>query len=302
MNIRKKRIRSISRYLPGLETGKKFRVAVSVNEIPSDVLTSIGFPERIEAGHTIIPAPVGPVSEFNANGRDEKRRDLPKVHRSYSVYTTWNDWHGYPHSGIQNRTIMAYPIEHVPGPSQSLTAVNSKDQMFIVSAVIENRESEKENILHVINLYLEVFGHCTILNEDISMIALPKLKALNWRVLPQGDYPWSKAKDHVRTVTDQLPEEKKQVVEQRLKHIAKYKPDFMAIGRGGFSGYFIMGFELQSLYIFESIHLGNATYVFEDNWKHVSKLTKKEILDDSLHKARIVHSANWERYINSTLN
>lgn len=39
--------------------------------------------------------------------------------------------------------------------------------------------------------------------------------------------------------------------------------------------------------------LGNATYVFKDNWVEVSALSKKEILEGSLCDARLVHNKRW---------
>ena len=42
---------------------------------------------------------------------------------------------------------------------------------------------------------------------------------------------------------------------------------------------------------------GNATYVFEENWEELSKLTKAEIIRGKLQKDRIIHRENWDHYI-----
>jgi hypothetical protein len=38
----------------------------------------------------------------------------------------------------------------------------------------------------------------------------------------------------------------------------------------------------------ESVKYGNATYVFGKNWDTCSKMTKNEMLDNRLQKARII--------------
>ncbi len=71
------------------------------------------------------------------------------------------------------------------------------------------------------------------------------------------------------------------------------EPEFVAIGRAGFSGYVVFGFPSKSLYILESTKTNNATYVLEDDWEYLSGLTKAEILNNRLHKERILHRENW---------
>lgn len=297
MNIDKKHIRSLSRYLPGLTDGQKFRIARRVSDITDDVLQRIGFPEKTAVGDSLIPKAIGEISGFNAHGREVKRKDLPKEVRYFSVYTTWNDWHGNPHSGIQYRSVEAFPIEHAPGPAEALTLVQSNGVFYVASRVLENKVSDTVGNLHVVNLFLEIFRQCDVLDENISAIALPQVRRLNWRILPAGRYPWEKAREHFTTITKSLPEGQRQLIDERLKYISAFNPDFVAIGEGGFHGYFILGFSKKPVFIFESIHLGNATYVFDKNWEQVSKLTKGEILRSSLHVARVVHRYAWRREI-----
>ena len=72
-------------------------------------------------------------------------------------------------------------------------------------------------------------------------------------------------------------------------------PDFVAYGRSGFKGYAVFGFTERNLYILESVMPNNATYVLENDWETISQLSKAEILSQELHKARIVHSENWQK-------
>jgi hypothetical protein len=46
---------------------------------------------------------------------------------------------------------------------------------------------------------------------------------------------------------------------------------------------------------------GQATYVFDRDWKEVSKLTKKQIIDGGLAKARLIHNKSWKNEIDKLL-
>jgi hypothetical protein len=51
----------------------------------------------------------------------------------------------------------------------------------------------------------------------------------------------------------------------------------------------------------ESAMYGNATYIFEGDWSFVSQLTKKQILEGNLHKARLIHQSGWESQLKLVL-
>lgn len=81
----------------------------------------------------------------------------------------------------------------------------------------------------------------------------------------------------------------------------KYDPSRAYQGVGGYSGYLVFEFGQGNLYVFESIMYGNATYIFENEWEEVSKLTKKEIIENQLAVARIIHNQAWSREVNRYL-
>ena len=51
----------------------------------------------------------------------------------------------------------------------------------------------------------------------------------------------------------------------------------------------------------ESLYLGNATYVFGDDWLNISMLTKNDIIQGKLSLARIIHDRGWEKKISELL-
>jgi hypothetical protein len=109
--------------------------------------------------------------------------------------------------------------------------------------------------------------------------------------------PWSQLSKEIKPIIEEAPKGNQPLIWARLKKINSYKPEFLAVGRAGFHGYTIFAFPKKKLYVLESIHYGNATYVFEKDWKRLSQMTKAEILNQNLQKVRIIHLANWAQKI-----
>lgn len=115
-----KSIRSLSIYEAAIQRLGNFRIAHAL-PIDKAQLRAIGFDDAPSEGQSVIPSPIGPISTFNANGRETVRRDLPKICQSRMVWSTWNDWHGNRHSGMQVRSQQVYQKELVTPPEEYLT-------------------------------------------------------------------------------------------------------------------------------------------------------------------------------------
>lgn len=87
-----------------------------------------------------------------------------------------------------------------------------------------------------------------------------------------------------------------------MKVISHRNPDFLAIGRAGFSGYFVYGFKDKDVYVLESIHLDNATYVFNSHWKDLSQLSKSEIINSTIPHSRIIHNKKWKMSVGRAID
>ena len=287
-----KSVRSLSIYESTIQRLGTFRV---VHALPTDPtrLRALGFDDAPTDGESLIPSPVGPFSTFNANGREIVRRDLPKVSQSRMVWSTWNDWHGNPHSGMQIRSQQVYQRELVPPPEEYLTVMQGESGPVVASRSLDKSVDDDEKIVHVINLLLELFGDLEITSVDLKSTRSLVVKRLNWRVLPPGEFPFERAKKELAEFLDRVEENVRPVVQSRIRSVTQYKPDFVAVGVGGFREYVVFGFQSKNIYVLESPTLGNATYVFKNNWAEVSALSKKEILDGALHEARLVHNHRW---------
>ncbi len=289
-----KSVRSLSLYEATIQRLGSFRI---VHPLPSDAdaLRALGmdaFPIPIE-GESIIPSPNGPVSTFNANGREIVQKDLPKTSQSRMVWSTWNDWHGNSHSGMQIRSQQVYQKELVQPPEEYLTVMRAEGGLVLASRSMDRAHDEDAKIIHVINLFLELFGQLEFTSVELKSARALVVKRLNWRVLPPGEYPFERAKKELNQFLSQVDEKVRPVVESRIRSVTQYRPDFVAVGVGGFREYVVFGFQSKNIYVLESPTLGNATYVFKNNWADVSALSKKEILDGALHEARLIHNHRW---------
>lgn len=287
-----KSVRSLSIYEATIQRLGTFRV---VQALPADPksLRTLGFGSSPTEGESLIPSPVGPVSAFNANGRGVVRKDLPKVSQSRMVWSTWNDWHGNPHSGMQFRSQQVYQKELVPPPEEYLTVMQANSGPVLASRALSKTTDDDEKIIHVINLFLELFGSLEITSVNLESAKSLIVKRLNWRVLPPGEFPFERAKKELAEYLEQVEENIRPVVQTRIRSVTKYKPDFVAVGVGGFREYVVFGFQSKGIYVLESPTLGNATYIFKNDWAEISALSKKEILDGALHEARLIHNNRW---------
>lgn len=297
MQVKGKSIRAITKLLAAAQGCDEIKLAHKVTENISD----IGFDKNPSIGDYLIPKPIGKTTSLNANGKQIIRKDLPLQPQPRSYFTTWKDWHGQEHSGIQARDIDMYPREYLPAQEEELYVIEIDGTKYIATdKMLLTDENEVRNI-HLSNLMLECFGSFEIFDTNKKSIVTTKLKQLHWDILPPGEYPWSRAKPLIGEITKNLKESDRKVVESRMQLISRFTPDFLATGRAGFSGYFVYGFTKKGIYILESIHLDNATYVFGDDWERLSKLTKNQIINGEIDHQRIIHDKKWNRSINLLL-
>lgn len=286
IRIKQTKIKSLKKYSQLLQ-GKKLIIAIDLASNES-IAQKIGFSANLGQGEKVLPAILGKISAFNAEGKEIVRRDLPKeTHYNSIEAPNWGD----PYYGTHtvNLPYEKYPRDFVDPPSVELKIANGK----IVSPIFHFSNNESD-ILHVINLYLELFGECVLLNDKFEDFIKVPSKNLNWEVLPVGEMPWDRLHRSLNPLLKKLKFKDKAICEDRIQTLQSYSPDFTARGMAGFSGYIIFGFKRKGLYVCESIWHGNAIYVFEEDWKQLSQRTKAEILKAGLQKDRIVHADNWK--------
>lgn len=302
----KKRIRNLFNYCGHIKFGTKIIIGIRYTSNYLKLLKKIGFSGKLEMGETVLPsAKFGNISNFNANGGYIIHKDEPKETAYREVEWHWKQWRGRgqfeDHSRIVDVPYKRYPRTRLLPPSIELKITSTtKSQILIISPIFEYTENNKE-LLHVINLFLEIFNECEFFTDNLDSIINVPIKQLNWRILPKGKRPWEKLVCEVKSVLDNAKKGNKPIILHRFEEINKKSPDFVAVGEAGFDGYIIFGFINKNTYILESIYTNNATYIFEKDWEELSKKTKAEILSNNLQKYRIIHRINWFDNINIIL-
>lgn len=304
MIIKKRRIRTLGNNLPTVKAGQ--RVIVGVRDLAGKetLLKKVGF-SNLDAGATVLPSPTfGPVSDFNANGSYSIHKDKSKETVYRMAEWQWKQWHGrdtIDMSKFVDVPYERYPRTFVPPPGVELKIARSAEGEKLLTTPVYRLGATDDQLLHAINLLLEIFGECHVLTEELNDILGTKAIRLNWRILPEGKRPWKELKNELSPLISGAPEGKRVLIEDRLKTINSFEPDFAAVGTAGFSGYIILGFPTSSTYVLESLYYGNATYVLGKNWETISKMTKAEILSENLHRERIIHRVGWHNRVKNVL-
>jgi hypothetical protein len=294
LKVEKTKVRNVDRYLSVLPPRSTFRIISAAGE---GSLARAGLEEDATSGVTFLPAIVGRVTGYNAEGRYVTRRDLPKEERYVgSREFTRTEWHG-PEGREVTDTVdyyrMCYPRDLVPPPSVELTLVDDAGKLLFVSPELTYVPENSEHNKHTINLMLELFGSCEIVLENLARLSPPATRRVNWVMLPPGEHPWDRIEAHVKAVFKGKAPTVAAAVLMRQDVIVAHRPSAIYTGQAGFSDYFAYIFKDRGLVVLESVFYGNALYVFGQNWEATSMLTKADIIRNDLAAARIIHSRDW---------
>lgn len=297
MIIRKNRIRSES-YLNEFKKGSNLTIKVN-NVLNSQTkIEKFGFKLDDVDGTTILPSVFNSYSRKNAEQFYTIDKTLPKEKYTQTIYWTRTEWAGRGETRevteftdiVRERYHRDY---HLPY-SVEFTLSRTESENSIVSQQIKYVDDNIKKIINTINLVLSLFGKCEIISDEEPSYSTPaKVVHVNWDILPKGKYPWTKVKKSIESISKKYNNTQKEMMLRNCEEINKLSPDFVAYGRAGFRGYAVFGFTDKNLYILESMFPNNATYIFEKDWEELSMLSKGEILNQSLHKARIIHTAKW---------
>lgn len=302
MEIVKKRIRSLSQYFKEINEGDFVVIGKKFSEIPNlNLLQKIGFTESLEEGETLIPYIFGRKTKKNVEGIFIPLKDEPKERFSVSY---WAKPYGIHSEKMITYTRERYQKKHIPGMEVKMSiGIDQDGDKYILTSPIEYIDKNKEEILLSINIFLEIFGSCKLLNNNLCSILPENIKELNWEILPAGLNPWNKIIDYFEgTIFKSKKISTIEVYRKRIKLFDSLGLVPVAKGKAGLLGYIISKCPNKDEYILENFNYGNATYVFDANYEDLSKLTKKEIIDSGLYIDRITHTKSWEEDIKKIIN
>lgn len=307
MIIKKRRIRSLKPYLRFFQSEIKVVVGITDSTRFSGTLKNVGFSPKLKNGDTVLPSGIfGSISKFNAEGKYIKHKDQPKETAYRTVEWHWKQWNGrydtIPRTEFVDVSYKRYPRSFIPPMSVEMKVVILPNQnISIVSSEVNNIKADEVKLIHTINLFLEIFGECEFFTENLENIINVPLRRLNWKILPQGEMPWERLYNELKPIIEKAPTGNQPVIVNRLETITKYRSTFCYVGQAGFQGYVIFGFPQKNVVVLESMLYGNATYIFGEDWKKLSKRTKAEILNEKLQKDRYIHRKGWKDKIDTLL-
>lgn len=305
MHIEQTRVMSGDRILQAIPKGETFRTVIRVNDVPKPDLKRAGFQSGFEDGDSFLPSAVGPRTKFNAQGHFHLRRDLPKESRYITtIEWTHEEWNGKgPTKTVTEFKDIyrdCYQREFEDPPAEELVVVSTGADRLLISRELNPDRDSSEQIAHVVNVFLELFGHCDIRMADLAhLLAPPRVRRVNWTMLPPGNHPWPAIEKHIIEVLVGRTSRTLNPILARQKKLEEKRPAEIYMGNGGFEGYFAYVFPAKRLAVLESFKMGNATYVFGMNWPTASQLSKAEVIAGSLHRDRIIHSEGWAAKIDA---
>ena len=139
------------------------------------------------------------------------------------------------------------------------------------------------------------------LRFDISKVKSKVLttQKLNWELLPTGERSFKKLKDYLQTIP------KLSDVEfdfERLDKIISLNADEIYYGVDEFEGYLVFYFGKIKVAVLDCPIKGNAIYIFGEDWKNLSRLSKSKLLNFYPNKTkRIIHKGDWFEKLKSLL-
>lgn len=303
MKVTKKRIRSVANNFPFLQEGATVLFGVKDLASRQERLLQIGFSASPAPGDSVLPRVVGSVSRYNAEGRYVRQQPLEKETVTRMIEWTWTERHGQ--SEVEQSDFKYVPYERykrvfLPPPGVEVTIAadpTAEGNMLVTPALLYTGPASDIQLLHHVNLILELFGECDVMTESLENIVPPEVRRLNWHVLPAGKREWSALQRDLEPLVERQKPGNQGVIRRRFEYVNSFAPAFVAIGQAGFSGYVVFGFPRKGLYVLESVQTNNATYIFEQDWEALSRMTKTEILTQHLQRERVFHTNGWTEQI-----
>ncbi|SFL43812.1 hypothetical protein [Pelosinus propionicus] len=238
----------------------------------------------------------GRYSKYNLEGREIVFKNLPKITRTYS----W-DAPNYGNSGYHNITMArevyqrkAYPAKELHIEMEILAGGKITDENSVVKFSVEGGLTRgdtefNDDLLFHVNLLQENTGVSGIFPAMTPVADYLKTIHVNWELLPQGT-----REDFIAGILSRVSsptEAHRSKLQQRYDLLNNLDPVFIS-GTSGFSRYFGAKFS-DNLVVFENLEYGNAIYVMFEDWKVLSRLSRKDLVKGGYNVFRIPHKGAW---------
>lgn len=179
MIINKTRINNLETQFGNLKEGTS--IVVSVSDIDRfDNLNKIGFTDKLELNEQVLPA-IGSglgknssITKHNSEGSYIKRPEWGKETKYYERKFKRREWRGRGRTeevtDIRTFSYERICREQIKPPSIELRIVEKEGNKIIMAAKEFRYKKDDEILKHTINLFLELFEECGILNENLFVL------------------------------------------------------------------------------------------------------------------------------------
>jgi hypothetical protein len=194
----------------------------------------------------VMPQPMhGKCSQWNAQGREIVRKDLPMVTKTFSAETpNWGDWSNGSHEVYWDREV--YQREVIPAKEleisiERLTTEPGNDPIFVfrfrVEEVLNKQAADfEQNLFDNLNLLQENTGASDVFPADADSVEYLKTISVFWEILPPGERT-----EILAPILSKFPAPSKELREkllERYSFLEKLKPIAYISGTSGFQRYF----------------------------------------------------------------
>jgi hypothetical protein len=248
------------------------------------------------------PTERGRYSDWNVNGKEIVRKDLPKE-------TLYNQVEAPDWGSSYGTHTVALPYERYPRDfvTPSLTRFNMKcpnpahgqDKYMIVFEVdrilVKGDPNFDADLLACLNLLQENVGCCGVQSSAATIDDYLRSLKVMWELLPPG----TREEAIARLFNGRTPSLQEKVnTEDRYDFLLSLHPAQFIYGTSGLERYF--GASLKDdLVIFENISYGNAIYIMFEDWRELSQRTRTELLSGRYGQnfERVLHKADWKKAV-----
>lgn len=253
-----------------------------------------------------VPSPsAGKFSTYNVDGKDVKRKDLPKTLKTFSFYAP--NW-GKSGEHLVSQTREVYQVDFIPPKEVELSVSliarhdGAFDIKFSIDQIIHRAAPDFESdLLYNLNILHENVGAVDIFESTASLADYAATIHVDWELLPVGKIgPRELAAQLLQRSRGGSPELQKEI-ERRLQVFEKLKPTHFIAGSSGFARYFGAKYD-DDFVVFENIRYGNAMYVMFEHWQVLCQRSRIDLLKGPRDGfERIEHRNEWEDQLKAML-
>ena len=135
---------------------------------------------------------------------------------------------------------------------------------------------------------------------NVTKKTKPVPQKVNWKILPPGEYPFDRIEKYIKHLKQTKWKDKKVDI-GRIRFLHSLSPIAIYYGLDEFDGYFIFIYKKKNLAVLDCPLFGNAIYIIKGGWRKVSKLSKKEVIEEYPETVRVIHRGNWKGRLKSIL-